>query len=89
MNRMQLEASADAVLAQYPTEAREAVAMARHKYREARPVLLDEARTARLLRGRCGRRVSTVYGKDLKRIQADMVLERAILAKTQRDCTNG
>lgn len=61
---------------QYPCEAREAAHC--HEYREARSVLLDEARTARLMQRAAGRRVSTLYAKDLRRVQRDMVLERAI-----------
>lgn len=75
-----------AVQPQYPIEAREYVREHRYAYRQARSVLLDEARTARLMYKASGRRVSAVYGKDLKRIQADMALERAILTKAEKDC---
>lgn len=63
---------------QYPTEARQYVNACQHTYREARAVLLDEVRTARLMQRAGGRRVSAIYAADLKRAQWDMALQRAI-----------
>lgn len=74
------------VEAQYPQEARTELQLAIWAYRDRRPVLLDEARTARLLMCSSGRRVSPLYGNDLKRVQRDMLLERAIVARCKRVC---
>lgn len=72
---------------QYPKEARTDYELARYAYRDARPVLLDEARTARLLARTSGRRISPLYRNDVKRVQRDMVLERAIYWRVRRTCT--
>jgi hypothetical protein len=70
---------------QYPCEAREIVTNRCHAYRGARTVLLDEARTARLLLLSSGRRLSPLYGRDLERVHRDMALERAIYWKARHE----
>ncbi|HEY6019364.1 MAG TPA: hypothetical protein VIY48_05495 [Candidatus Paceibacterota bacterium] len=74
------------MIAQYPLEARAELQLAIRKYRERRTVLLDGARTARLLMRSSGRRVCPLYERDLKRAQYAMALERAIVQHCKAVC---